>query len=478
MRNDFITTKTHQFRQYQQHQLDKAISATFRELASNPAAQDTFHQLLIACRRCSNLLQPIAGQSGRFLGLEALRNLSIFHDEFVHPITDWQGGHASIYELVAGLAVHLLGRYAPPRFLCSVWFGDDTAEGRLYRRWFIEHSRGKRFRDLDLPAPMTRRIQRIFLSSPDHWPLIKAMRWAEIVGSGGTPELADVVLATRLGKTLEHGQFWRTVLHFLIRHSDQLDLYQVNPIIDFLYYIRFAKTEAHTANGITLLDPPEPNFSMKGRTLRSLMRVMNEWHHQLSRGPACAVTWPRSPWREFIFQDTLIDPTSREAIPRRWILTELTNSQELRVEGQKMQHCVAIYTSVCRYGRSAIWSLREHRKDSKGKACAHHRGESVHSHHRSGQGSMQPIGKRQAVSTDDDVGQKRGAGGGYIPVMACFLGGSCRPFALGAKRGQELFEPVQAPPIEDLSPHGVYLDTQDRTGCFNARDDSLSLTPP
>lgn len=367
MRNQTITTKPHQFRQYGQHQLDRAISAIFRELASDPTARDTFGQLLLTCRQRSTLLEPTRARGGRFLALEALRNLSVFHDRFVRPVADWQGGQGSIYALVEQLAVHLLGRFAPPRFLCSLWFGGNTAKGRRYRTWFIEHSRGKRFRDLDLPTPMTRRMQRVFLASPDHWSLLKAMRWAEVVGLGGTPELAEAVLATRLGKTLEHGEFWRTLIQFLIRYKSQLDLDQVNPIIDFLHYIRFAKTEAHTPTGIVMLDPPEPSFSMKGRTLRSFLRIMNEWHDKLSNGPDCGVAWSRSPWREFLFQDTMLDPTSHQQIPRCWTITELTNSQALRVEGRKMQHCVAIYASTCRHGRSAIWSLREYRDDAKAR---------------------------------------------------------------------------------------------------------------
>lgn len=58
---------------------------------------------------------------------------------------------------------------------------------------------------------MTRTMERIFLASADHLPMIAAMRRAELLALGATGDIIDAVLATRLASDLEHSEFWRTV---------------------------------------------------------------------------------------------------------------------------------------------------------------------------------------------------------------------------------------------------------------------------
>ena len=45
-------------------------------------------------------------------------------------------------------------------------------------------------------------------------------------------------------------------------------------------------------------------------------------------------------------------------LPARWQFVELTNSNQLKAEGQMLQHCVASYASRCWRGACHIWSLR------------------------------------------------------------------------------------------------------------------------
>ncbi len=66
---------------------------------------------------------------------------------------------------------------------------------------------------------MTRKMERIFLPSPDHLALAPAMRRAELLALGATAELVQVVLSTSLATDLADGGFWRTVWHFLIANA-------------------------------------------------------------------------------------------------------------------------------------------------------------------------------------------------------------------------------------------------------------------
>jgi hypothetical protein len=128
----------------------------------------------------------------------------------------------------------------------------------------------------------------------------------------------------------------------------------VGPIIDFLHSIRQERVPVETAGGIVVQEPPQPHFSMKGRTPRSLVRSMEEWHRGLglvTGGPS----WERSRLHPLILEVPHREP---KAPPIRWELTELTSGAQLRAEGAALRHCVASYGHRCWRGVSRIWALR------------------------------------------------------------------------------------------------------------------------
>jgi hypothetical protein len=181
-----------------------------------------------------------------------------------------------------------------------------------------------------------------------------AMRRAELLGLGADRALVDAILMTRCGTELSHSEFWRTLWHFLLAHDREIDPSQVGPIIDFLQSIRHERVAVETGDGITWRDPPAPDFSLRGRTPRSLERLMTEWHRSLGieTGGRC---WERSRLRPMIIDVPSDDPSA----PRlTWEVTELTNSAQLRAEGTALRHCVASYAYRCCWGHSSIWSLR------------------------------------------------------------------------------------------------------------------------
>ena len=92
--------------------------------------------------------------------ISALRNVARFAASYVRPLSDWPGATGTMYPVIDSLVQHLLARYPVPHFLVSVWYGAGTDDNR---RWFVAHAAGKRFRDLDLPLVMTRRMESIFL---------------------------------------------------------------------------------------------------------------------------------------------------------------------------------------------------------------------------------------------------------------------------------------------------------------------------
>jgi hypothetical protein len=332
------------FVRHHKRQTDRAISQAYVRLAASGPARRTFTELLgcVRQRSASILAAPVAG--GRHPGVEALFNLARFANVHVRRPADWPGSPASFAGAAASLAQHLAGRYPVPRFLAAAWYSPDGPYSEAKRRWFVAHAAGVSFRSLDLPIRMTRRMEHIFLGSPDHLGIEAALRRAELLALGATEALIDAVLAARTGAALAHGSFWRAAWVFLAAHAEAIDLAQVGPIMDFLDAVRRERLD----------------FSLEGQTPRSLLRRMNEWHRSLRLGSG------QSSWKPSGLQPMVVEvPNPDPSAPSwRYELTELTNSEALRAEGSALRHCVGSYHGRCMNGVSRIWSLRLKREST------------------------------------------------------------------------------------------------------------------
>jgi hypothetical protein len=357
-REDIVSPAEHSVR-HRKLRTDRAISQAYARLVTDPRARATFNALLSCARARSPWLRDAPVIDGHHLGVEALLNLARVEDAYVRTISSWAGSSASWRVAVSSLAHHLLSEYRPPAFLCAAWYATDGQYAEAKRRWFIAHAAGASFRSLALPIRLTRRMEDILLRSRDHFGIEYALRRAELLGLGADQQLADAVLATRPAVDLNNGEFWRTVWLFLIANSGSIEEAQVGPIIDFLHAVRHERVAVDTAAGIVMREPPQPQFSMKGRTARSVLRLMEEWHRDLGLVTG-GLTWEPSRLRPMVLETPQEEPS---APPVLWELTELTNSAQLRAEGVALQHCVASYSHSCWRGASRIWSLRR-RRDS------------------------------------------------------------------------------------------------------------------
>ena len=347
------------FVRHHKQQTDCAISQAYARLAANTLASATFRALLHCVRNRAPRLQDAPVVNGHHSGVEALVNLSRFTSAHVRKIVDWPGSSASWRRVVSSLADHLVCKYAVPRFLSASWYATEDAYAESKRQWFVAHARGATFRSLDLPIVMTRKMEHLFLTSCDHLGIEHAMRRAELLSLGAPDEVVRAVLATRLAADLRNGEFWRTVWMFLIANARAIDPAQISPLIDFIQAIRQERVAVETQDGIVMRDPPLPSFSMKGRTVQSMLRLMQDWHRSLGTANG-GLTWASSPLRPLLMEEPSQDPS---VPPIVWQLMELTNGAQLRTEGTALRHCVASYADRCWRGASRIWSLRARRGD-------------------------------------------------------------------------------------------------------------------
>ncbi len=213
---------------------------------------------------------------------------------------------------------------------------------------------GRNIRTADVPLALTKKMAHEFALAPEHDSIDRALRRGQVRGLGGSKELARAIVATRLGRSFEDEDFWRTVVHFFVNHPE-LGLEHVGPIVDYLHDQRFVAQEVFVEEGDVSPGPPQPNLSMKGRTPRSLLRQVGEWHVRLRRLlPVRAFHWGPSGIGEFRWEEP---PGDRPGY-RGWTIRELLSSGALHREGAAMRHCVATFARACARREASIWSMR------------------------------------------------------------------------------------------------------------------------
>lgn len=126
-------------------------------------------------------------------------------------------------------------------------------------------------------------------------------------------------------------------------------------MIDYIQAVRREESTFEMRADAIGFNSPESAFSIKGRTVQSMLRLMRNWHRSLGQSGGAVFSWAKSPFQPYILEE----PAREESEPpRRWQITELTDSGLLRRESAEVHHCVASYADRCYRGVSSIWSIR------------------------------------------------------------------------------------------------------------------------
>jgi hypothetical protein len=239
--------------------------------------------------------------------------------------------------------------------MTSVWFDLPPGQVLPQHGWYKHLGRGPSIRTAGLPLRFTRAMAHLFAQARHHYAAVAARRWAQVRGPGGSEALARAVAGTRLGQALGNEDFWESVLHFFVNRPS-LDLAQVGPVVDFLQAQKFEWQDGVSPEGVFgKPPPPRPDYSMKGRTVASVLRQAEEWHKHLGRDTdQPCLSWRHSPLKDF----RLVEGSEALGDMRVWTITELLTSRALFLEGRAMRHCVATYARCCARRQTSIWSMQ------------------------------------------------------------------------------------------------------------------------
>lgn len=339
--------------------IDAAIKSALDELHESEERRAAFMALVECVRARTSLLRPRPGHGtpgwvGPAFLINRLKNLATRQRHWIRPCETWRPTLSNQRKAFRSLAHHLLTHYPVPGFMDSAWDLAAGPEAFRHQSWFIRLGRGTALRALNLPLVLTRHMEHHVRQAADHYTATQALRYGETRGIGGSEELAREIAIGRLGMKIEHPEFWRTILNFLAGHPEA-EREHVNPIVDFVHAHKFGGEEVESVNGTETRQAPWPDFSITGRTLRSVLRLVSAWHLDLSaKRPAHCFSWRASGLQGYRFWEK----RPEEEHDRDWTIQELLDSGALQAEGRALRHCVVSYANHCRRGETTIWSLR------------------------------------------------------------------------------------------------------------------------
>jgi hypothetical protein len=289
----------------------------------------------------------------RFVG--GVADVLLHRSVWARSLEDWHAKSHSASKQFSSLLTHLFVDYEVPSFMEHSW----GSRNKRHQAWYIHMGAGYNIRTAPGAPTLTRRAAHIFLQTPEHYSIEAAVRRAQILSMGGEESLVLSLLDTRLVEDFDNEETWLPVLDFFVRNP-MLDHVWINPIVDFIHHNRLEPRYEDDGDGnLRALPPVSPDFSVKGRTVQSMIRLVGQWHTDLQRNiPKKNVTWAKSGISEFTFVEGA-DANNR----RTWRIREYLCSHDLLREGRAMQHCVASYSDSCVRGIASIWGLELEKVD-------------------------------------------------------------------------------------------------------------------
>ncbi|HEY3282187.1 MAG TPA: PcfJ domain-containing protein [Armatimonadota bacterium] len=317
-------------------------------LCRTPESREAFQHLLGHVEPRAGKLLHDACPDGQHNYLLPLLQLAERHALWRRPPEEWRPHSGKADRQFAHLLRTLLTEEERERFGREVFPEESSTLARL---WFGHLAFDPHRPAAQRPAlSLTRRMRFHFLTAPATYDYVRALRYAQVKGLGGSTALARAVDFSRLAWQLwppEDEEWWTGVLQWFANHPE-LDLEQVIPIIDFLYARRYGEAAAEI--------PPDPAFQVKGREPEPLLALVQDWHEELAlRKETVHTEFPPSGLKPGSW--TL----ERDGITRVWTVTEITDSTALRDEARKMHHCVASYQENVEKGKFSLWSMRSRR---------------------------------------------------------------------------------------------------------------------
>lgn len=330
----------------------KAIAREIEESDSEPDKRRSLLEMLLQINARSDLVFKSGGANNQ---TPFVRGLVKMHDRkalWLRAVADWKPRSKNLDRVFGELTHYLFDQFGDvPNFMEAVWLRNDRASWR-FRDWYVHLGRGNNLRTAKTVVPLTKKMAHHFRSAPKSYTAEQAIRWAQLQALGASESTINSLVATRLGRSFANESFWFSVLQF-IAGNPMLDPRQIGPIVDYIHAQRYEPVDVEIEPGLWETEPPpQPNLSMNGRTVNTLLRQVNDWHRSLGRYKSL----PTENYDQADFSGFAVDRSSGSE-SKRWTIRQLMNARDLQIESDELRHCVASYHWSCAKGACSIWNL-------------------------------------------------------------------------------------------------------------------------
>ncbi len=298
--------------------------------------------------------RPRAAAAFADFNLEFRRKVEALRSHALRAPEDWACRIKSRSEerRFIDLVRFVFARYRVPAHLERVWIEgieDDfidkiTAPDRFsieravrpnLRHWYLTAAQGGSLHKHATHLYLSRHETHHFLAAPDEVTSVKRALWYAVArAQSNSREVAIKVARSKVANYSIASSWWKEVARFFARHPTTVS--EMDDLVDFLLA---TKHENET-------------FTLKGRTLATLRRRLEAWHHDLRKSRAIGGgTWEGAPLPDVEYE---AGQDHKRAI---WRFRQIKTGNDLFREGQRMHHCVVTYKWACLAGRISIWSL-------------------------------------------------------------------------------------------------------------------------
>ncbi len=262
----------------------------------------------------------------------------------VREVADWKPKSSNVFRQLASLVRHLFDRYGnAPDWLIESWMRPTLVEDGVSLPDLTLHlGQGHSLRSFSrLPVPISKRLEHGMREAPAGCTFREALRYAQLAARDALAWWG-VVMESRLGRAaLVDDAFWLSVVDFFVA-SPMVDPRHFGPVCDWIHQKRSV--------GIGP-EPAQPGFTLKGRSMASVLAQTEQWHHSQARArrqSGGANQAGNSRWAGLPVDNFLAGPVRIE---------QLTTAAQLQDEGNAQRNCVATYLQSCLAGRCGIFSL-------------------------------------------------------------------------------------------------------------------------
>ncbi len=251
---------------------------------------------------------------------------------------DWKAISYNIEKQKISYLTHLYVKYKVPNFLLDILvsysnynFKEQTP---LLVEWFLTIAQGDSFRKVSKEY-FSKKEAHLYLQAPLNNPFHNFW-WAKFKCAGVPDNFINLIIDRMLKNStlircIEFDLFYKYLALFFKKHHKNIDR---DTFIQIMDYIRTMRSEG--------------TFSMKGRTLSSIIKLSNAWHRtQFRIAKGRYVSW----------EGIDIKNWSCKYHNKNWKVTQLKDSSALFKEGQKQRHCIGSYAKSCAAGSTSIFTV-------------------------------------------------------------------------------------------------------------------------